>query len=283
VGAIPTISILIPVRDGAPHLRAALESALGQTRGDLEVVVIDDGSKDASAAILANYRMDARVKVLRHDRPRGAAATWNRLVDIASGNFALLLPQDDVLDPDAVEHRHEAINAQPGAVGVLARYRLIDARGRRFGPTMGGVRGTGNLRVVEAPELTLESARAGGNVAGPPVALLARRMALRSVRFREEAGYAIDLDLVIRLARIGDIIALPRADCCFRVHGSTWTHQLRRQQTADFVRLMREAGSSLPEGSSLPRFMGLRAASRTLLRRATYAASRAGMRLWPAR
>lgn len=276
---MPTISILIPVRDGASHLRAALESALGQTHPAFEVVVIDDGSKDASAAILADYRMDARVKVLQHDHPRGAAATWNRLVDVASGDFVLLLPQDDVLDPDALERRYEAINTHPGPVGVLAGYRLIDAGGRRFGPTMGGVGGTGHLRRVEVAELVESSARAGGNVAGPPVALLARRTAVRSVRFRAEAGFAIDLDLVIRLASVGDIIALPHADCCFRVHVSSWTHLLRRQQTADFVRLMREAGSSLPERHSLPRYLWLRAASRTLLRRAIYAASRTRSRI----
>lgn len=265
------MSILIPVHDGAPHLRATLRSALGQSVTDVEVVALDDGSGDASAAILSEFATDPRIRLLHHDRAQGAAATWNELLDAATGEYVILLPQDDLLDPDAVEHRLRAMHSQPGTVGVLARHRLVDARGRSFGSTTSRFwRRMVHTKTIGAADLVVASARAGGNVAGPPGTLLARREVLRSLRYRQEAGYAIDLDLVIRLAGAGTLVALPRVDCDFRVHGGAWTHRLRRRQTADFVRLLTEAGSRLPPGLDLPGLVRVRAAARTLLRRAVY-------------
>jgi len=64
----PAVSVLMGVWNGAPRVREAIESVLAQTMGDLELVVIDDGSTDATASILGSFD-DARVRVTR--QPRG--------------------------------------------------------------------------------------------------------------------------------------------------------------------------------------------------------------------
>ena len=78
---MPTVSICIPSYNHAPYLPAAIESALGQTYRDLEVVIVDDGSTDDSLEIARAYerREPERVRVLTHPGHvnRGTAATAN--------------------------------------------------------------------------------------------------------------------------------------------------------------------------------------------------------------
>ena len=74
-----SVSVVMPVRDGERHLRAAVESILTQTLTDFELVIVDDGSADRTPGILDDYAgRDRRIRVLRNDRPLGIAAALNR-------------------------------------------------------------------------------------------------------------------------------------------------------------------------------------------------------------
>jgi glycosyltransferase involved in cell wall biosynthesis len=98
----PRVSILIPCYNASATVVRAVESALAQTHRDLEVIVADDGSTDASLAVLERYRGDARVAV--HAEPhRGGNGTRNRLLELARGEFVQFLDADDELDPEKVE------------------------------------------------------------------------------------------------------------------------------------------------------------------------------------
>ena len=100
---MPEISILIPVFNSAPWLDACLDSVLGQSVKDLEVVCIDDGSTDGSGAILdARAAADRRVRVI-HAANRGQGAARNAAFDACSGNYVHFLDSDDMLLPGALE------------------------------------------------------------------------------------------------------------------------------------------------------------------------------------
>ena len=93
------ISVVIPVYNTARWLRQCLDSALGQTLQDIEVICVDDGSTDGSAAILAEYAAkDGRIRVLRQENS-GQGVARNRGLEIAQGEFAAFLDSDD-LYPD---------------------------------------------------------------------------------------------------------------------------------------------------------------------------------------
>jgi glycosyltransferase involved in cell wall biosynthesis len=82
----PRVSILIPCYNASATVVRAVDSALAQTFGDIEVIVADDGSTDASLEVLERYRGDARVAV--HAEPhRGGNGTRNRLLELARGEF----------------------------------------------------------------------------------------------------------------------------------------------------------------------------------------------------
>lgn len=99
------VSIVIPVRDGERYLGEAIESALGQADVSVEVVVVDDGSTDESAAVARRYA--PHLRLLERGRS-GAAAARNAGVRCARGTHLAFLDADDVLPPRSVAARLEA-------------------------------------------------------------------------------------------------------------------------------------------------------------------------------
>ncbi|MBS6941027.1 MAG: glycosyltransferase family 2 protein [Slackia piriformis] len=102
-GAAPTISIVIPVYNTARYLERCLDSVLSQTFSDIEVICVDDGSSDGSAAILdARARIDGRLRVV-HRSNAGAAASRNVGLDMARGEYVLFVDSDDYIELHSCE------------------------------------------------------------------------------------------------------------------------------------------------------------------------------------
>jgi glycosyltransferase involved in cell wall biosynthesis len=99
----PEVSVIIPVYNVAPYLRPCLESVLGQTFADLEVICVDDGSSDGSTDILAEYAgKDARLRVLAQEHG-GEARARNKALALARGRYISFVDGDDLLNRDALE------------------------------------------------------------------------------------------------------------------------------------------------------------------------------------
>jgi glycosyltransferase involved in cell wall biosynthesis len=110
-----TVSIVIPVRDGERYLGEALDSLLAQTRPPDEIVVVDDGSADRSAAV-AEERPG--VRVLRRE-PAGPAAARNAGVAASSGALVGFLDADDLAPPVRIARQAEALERDPRLGGVI--------------------------------------------------------------------------------------------------------------------------------------------------------------------
>jgi glycosyltransferase involved in cell wall biosynthesis len=99
---VPLVSIVLAARDAAPFLDAASRSILGQTVRDLELVVVDDGSKDETPALLAALD-DPRVVVLRNEEPTGLASALNLGFERARARYVARMDADDVALPRRLE------------------------------------------------------------------------------------------------------------------------------------------------------------------------------------
>lgn len=116
------VSVIIPVYNVEQYLCRCVDSALGQTLADLEIILVDDGSPDGSPAICDAYaQADSRVKVI-HKQNGGLASARNAGMQIAQGDYLFFLDSDDWLEPDGMERLYEtAIRC-----GVdFVRYRAI--------------------------------------------------------------------------------------------------------------------------------------------------------------
>jgi glycosyltransferase involved in cell wall biosynthesis len=108
----PAVSILLPVRNGGAFLRAALCSLLAQTRGDFELLVLDDGSDDGSAS-LARSLGDPRIRVLEDGRRLGLSARLNQGVQLARAGLVARMDADDICLPRRLEAQLAYLAAHP--------------------------------------------------------------------------------------------------------------------------------------------------------------------------
>ncbi len=119
--ARPSISAVVATYQAERFIGPALESILGQTRPPDEVVVVDDGSTDATAAVLDRFA--GRVHVVRQDN-RGYPAAMNRAVAESSGDFVALCGADDIWEPRKLEWQEQALLAHP-EVDVLFGHAVL--------------------------------------------------------------------------------------------------------------------------------------------------------------
>ncbi len=129
----PLVSVVTPVRDAAETLPETVASVLAQTRGDWEMLLVDDGSTDGSAALAERFAAaDPRVRALRLDAPRGTAAARNAGIAAARGRYIAFLDADDLWRPEKLA-RQLAFMAAGGHVFAFSAYRRMDASGRPLG------------------------------------------------------------------------------------------------------------------------------------------------------
>lgn len=101
---MPRVSVIIPTYNRADKLPRSIESVLDQTLEDFELLVVDDGSTDDTAAVVTGYD-DPRVKYVPHEVNRGASAARNTGIDNAEGDYVALLDSDDEFAPEKLERQ----------------------------------------------------------------------------------------------------------------------------------------------------------------------------------
>jgi len=128
----PKITVLMPLFNGERYVREALESILGQTFTDFELLIIDDGSTDSSAAIVASYD-DRRIRLVANDENLGISATLNRGLDLARGEYIARMDSDDVSLPTRLAEQVEYLESNPDCAMVAVMVTMIDEYGNEIG------------------------------------------------------------------------------------------------------------------------------------------------------
>lgn len=96
---MPKISVIVPVYKAEKFLATCIESILNQTYGNLEIILVDDGSPDSCGKICEKYALsDSRVKVV-HQKNAGVAAARNVGLDLAEGDYVTFVDSDDYIQP----------------------------------------------------------------------------------------------------------------------------------------------------------------------------------------
>ena len=124
------ISVIIPAYNYAHLLPRALDSVLAQWAEDIELLVVDDGSQDNSAEVLAEYQVRHPQLQVVHQANAGAAAARNHGIRLARGRYALLLDADDELVADAFANLRRVLKANPHAGLVLDAQLSVSPDGR---------------------------------------------------------------------------------------------------------------------------------------------------------
>lgn len=123
----PKLSVIVPAFNHEAYIVAALHSVLAQTLGDLELIVIDDASRDGTWDAIQSIR-DPRLRALRHDDNRGAHATLNEGLGLARGDILAILNSDDAFHPERLERMVNALGNTPRL--AFSDVAFIDSHGQ---------------------------------------------------------------------------------------------------------------------------------------------------------
>lgn len=140
------VSIIVPAYNAERHLAATLAAALAQTHQEIEVLVVDDGSTDATASIAASFvDRDPRLHLIRQ-RNSGVAAARNRALEAARGTFVAPLDADDLWHPEKLALELAALtSAGTAAALVYCWYSTVDEEGRVLGRSASTARFAGDV------------------------------------------------------------------------------------------------------------------------------------------
>jgi glycosyltransferase involved in cell wall biosynthesis len=127
----PTFSVVMPAYNAARSIGVAIESVLAQTRGDFELIVVDDGSEDDTSARVEQFMSDGRVKLIAHTNA-GQAASRNAAVNVARGTYVSLLDSDDLWLPTYLEGMGRALDADSMAAVAYTDAWVLDDETRRI-------------------------------------------------------------------------------------------------------------------------------------------------------
>lgn len=184
------------VRDGAPWVGEAVASVLGQTAGDLELIVIDDGSRDATPMLLDALR-DPRLRVERR-APAGLTAALNRALALARAPLVARLDADDLALPARLARQRAFMDAH-GEVGLLGGgAREVDGTGREIA-----------VRLPPTDDAALRAALIRRNPFIHSAVMARRALVEQAGGYDESVPVAQDYDLWMRLAPLTRLASLP--------------------------------------------------------------------------
>ncbi len=130
----PEVSIGMPVYNDEIHVVSAIESLLGQTYTDFEILISDNGSTDDTSRICQEFAArEARIRYVRQPKNLGATANWNYVARAAQGRFFKWAASNDIVPPRMLEHSVQVLREHPGVSLVYGRTKLIDDNGNAFG------------------------------------------------------------------------------------------------------------------------------------------------------
>lgn len=231
------VSVCIPVRNGAAHVREAVESVLNQSHDNFELIVVDNCSTDDTVAILESLG-DERLRIVRAETGVDAIQNWIRTCELADGVYLKLLCHDDLIHPEILATQVNALAANSQAVLVATRRQLIDTDGRVLSKSFGLPGMTGE---IAGPDAIRRCLSFGTNLLGEPAAVLFRKSSFdRAGTWGHRFPYLVDLEMYFRVLLQGSLVAIPRPLAAFRTHSQSWSSHVRATQGSEARGLIRE-------------------------------------------
>lgn len=244
---IPTVSVIVPNFNHAGFLRERLESILGQTYRNLEVIVLDDCSTDGSREIIESYR--GRVSKIIYNEQNGGSAfrQWRKGINEASGEYVWIAESDDVAMPSLVEELMKPMLSHSDCAYSFCRCGLIDTDGREMGYHLHQKNLPSRRRVWDGDRFIHKYLSRSNMVVNASGVILRRSFAVglddSFVRYRSCGDWLF----WILMAGKGKVAFCPEVLNKYRQHGGNVTSSLRvlgvgQEESAAVKRYIRENG-----------------------------------------
>ena len=227
-----SVSVCVPTYNGADYIEESLRSILNQSYQDFELLIVDDGSTDATLDIVRSFS-DPRIQLHRNPERLGIPANWNRCLDLAGGEFVCVFHQDDVMHPENLERKVQLLQDDPtvGFVHSAVEPLVDESAPNAFADW---IEDATEDTVFDGLEYFRTLFLHGNRVCAPTV--LARRHALlEQGGFDKDLGFACDYAMWLRLCMTYRVGFLARPLVRYRWHGGNASHAYQFERGVDEI------------------------------------------------
>jgi glycosyltransferase involved in cell wall biosynthesis len=280
----PLVSVLVPLYNHEKYIEACLASVLNETYRNLELIILDDGSKDrsfalAAAWIEANQGRFTRVKAWTQPNA-GICKTVNRLLEQAQGPYITFLASDDALKPGGIQARVAFLEQHPALLAVFGDAEVIDGEGGLLAPSTITDIHHGSRPALANPKRMTKELLLKWSIPGP--VLLARKITwdpVAGVGLYNENLTVEDRDFYLRLLARKALGFLDQSVARYRIHGANASRSPAQNAGADSLRDRIIRDIKISEINNLHRFQGLdKATLHLLIKNAGYSQPRKAIR-----
>lgn len=244
------VSVIMPVHNGAQFLREAIESALAQDYTPVEIIVVDDGSTDATPQILASF--GSRIRHIRQTNS-GAAAARNAALQASRGEYLAFLDADDLWLPQKLRVQIDYLGSHPDVDLVASSWKVLSE-------TADAV--TLRDSIESATALEIDAGRPGwlynellmDCVVHTTTVVMRRRLMEKIGLFDVGLRRGQDYDYWLRASRVTQIHSLAAELSAYRLHAanSTWKPQMLNYGAIVLERALKTWGRTGPDGRVTP-------------------------------
>ena len=243
--ANPTVSVIMANYNAVDHLPVAVQSVLAQSLSDIEILLSDDASTDASVTVAQEIATrDPRLKIITAPHNAGPAAARNRALTRAKGEWIAIVDSDDIIHPQRLARLVAAAEQlDTDAIADDLTY-LIDNQVQNGATLLGAARQSGPRELTAR---TFIAPSADAPKLGYLKAMI-RRSALRGLTYREDIRIGEDHDFYVRfLLNGGKMHLLPQSYYLYRRHTLSLSHRLHPDDIMAMIRVQDDLLTSYPD------------------------------------
>ena len=230
---MPRVTVFIPTFNRARLLPEAIKSVLAQTYDDFKLVVSDNASDDSTPEIVASLA-DPRLEYVRQSENLGLLGNHNWFLQRIETDYALILPDDDLVYPQLLERAVAELDRLPGAGVVHAAFDVIDENGSVLLPHTDWTYGIEQDKVESAQEFITESMKWSCRVCASTA--LMRTKALPTSGMRADDFPAVDFGMWLRMAGAGwEFAFVDETLGAYRIHGASHSSAFGAPQGPGYV------------------------------------------------
>lgn len=281
-----TLAVLVPAYNAEAHIGQALDSVAAQSRGPDEIIVVDDGSSDQTAAVVSDWANRHPTQTLRLVcQPNGGASSArNTAICAAESDLIAFLDADDLYQPQHHERLAAVLETHEDVVAVFGQQSVFTENGETRANFLNGtpLEDVGYRKLPGGARMLTEGLWAAliqGNFIPTSGSMTRRRVVAEAGLFDTSLKTSEDRDLWLRVSRLGPLVYLPEKVARKREHETNLTSDSNRSlvnaHALDVVRKQLDRAVDL--GLSQPEILATRVALERAERVMLYEASRRGL------
>lgn len=222
----PLVSIILPAYNCEKFIRKTIHSLINQTYSNFELLVINDGSTDATTSIIQSFK-DTRIQLIQNEKNKGLIYTLNKGIELSKGKYIARIDADDICLPERLQKQVNWLEENTQIAIVATQILLIDEQDEATGNWL--------LDMQNTTANQIKKAMLWQNCIAHPTVLF-RSEIIKKYQYSNNQKHSEDYDLWLQILADGFIIEkVPEQLVKYRVHSNSVTGAINRKRNPFFI------------------------------------------------